>query len=842
MKSIVMYWKRVLVTGMVMPVLICSCKKPGEHGDIFDRKKLMAHYAADSLKQKAAVFLLDNIRWHLSKPAIRRAAPVVMERIGKADSVYYHITGGVNNVLLRHTEMNRWIKKQEEHFHSALAPLTQEALDASPEWYVLNNDFLIRHIDHAFSRWQDSPFAKNLNFDEFCEYLLPFSTIPFVGNMINGRDLYELTEKHITKSNPYTLQNVIESYTHFVRHLRAFLGERPPTPDLGWFEMCFQARRDCIPLCDLECNILRANGIPTAIDMNIGNREYAGQHHHCVIFDTNGISYPFHGESYLSDNEDWGYALEYKLNIYRLLYGVQGDSPYMLKGRREALPDHFQRPTIRDVTSHLKKTYPLILTWEQPIPNRLVWLYTYARDTSGVRAVTWGVVDSTGKKACFKNVIPNIFYIPAWLKENGDICFLSAPQYAEERKNFQDIRLRPVTDFATGNPTSRVNLKMTRKFPRKPNMIRLADEMVGGKFYGANQKNGSDKRELFTFTTPPQPLINEYQIRQPAAYRYYIYEAPDDKRANISVLEFLSSPDYGYLNTGIPVEPEILSPAEEAGKQREYVALIPLNIDEPEYDGHMETSSGKKRIVFELQQPQIATAIRLAPKNADNGIKPYEDYELFRWEDGWKLQQSKESTRHFLTFDSLPSDGLYWLRNNSRGQEEIPFVMVNQEPRFIYYETMMARKPFLYEKLSRRHWQCTVSSEEPESGPYEPGYARFMFDGNPATFWHSQYSGKLYKYPHRLCIDFNQTERIDGMIITPRGKDVAKEFEIFVSRDGENRELMGFFTLQNKKGEQVFYLDESKEVRFLEIELKNGYAEKPYTSIAEFEVFRRTMP
>lgn len=842
MKWIIEYWRKAFATGIIILVLICSCEKPGEHGENFDRKKLMAHYAADTLKQKAAAFLLDNLPWHLSKRAIRRPAPAMMQRIGKADSVYYHITGGVNNALLRHAEMNRWIKNREEYFNSILFLWTEEELDASPEWFVLNNDFLIRHIDHAFSRWRESPFAKNLSFDEFCEYLLPFSTIPLAGNIVNGRDLFELTGKYITRSNPYTLSNVVESYTHFIRHIRFFLGERPPVAELGWFEMFFQAKRDCVPLCDLECNVLRASGIPTAIDMNIGNREYAGQHHHCVIFDTNGISYPFHGESYLSDNDEWGYALEYKLNIYRLLYGVQADSPYALRGEGEVLPDNFQHPTIKDVTAYLKKTYPLTLNWDSSIPNRLVWLYTYARDTNGIRAVTWGVVDSTGRKACFRHVIPNILYIPAYLKDNGEVCFLSAPLYAGERKNFQDICLRPVTDFATGNPTPRVNLKMTRKFPRKPNMIRLADEMVGGKFYGANQKNGSDKRELFTITTPPQPLINEYQIGKPAAYRYYIYEAPDDKRANISILEFLSSPDYGYSNTGIPVKPEVLSLPEEGERKQEYVALIPLNMNEPEYDGNMETSSGKKRIVYELQEPQMATAIRLAPKNADNGIKPYEDYELFRWEDGWKLQQSKESTRHFLTFDSLPSDGLYWLRNNSRGQEEIPFVIVNQEPRFIYYETMMERKPFSYEKLSRRHWRCTVSSEEPESGPYEPGYARFMFDGNPTTFWHSQYSQKLYKYPHRLCIDFNRTERIDGMILTPRGRDVAKEFEISVSRDGENWQQMGFFTLQNKKGEQVFYLDESKEVRFLEIELKNGYAEKPYTSIAEFEVFRERMP
>lgn len=39
---------------------------------------------------------------------------------------------------------------------------------------TLSVDFLSYHIDWAFKVWQEQPWGKNISFDDFCEYILPY--------------------------------------------------------------------------------------------------------------------------------------------------------------------------------------------------------------------------------------------------------------------------------------------------------------------------------------------------------------------------------------------------------------------------------------------------------------------------------------------------------------------------------------------------------------------------------------------------------------------------------------------------------------------------------------------
>ena len=48
-------------------------------------------------------------------------------------------------------------------------------LDVYPDLQYVTADFLIDNIDRAFEVWQQ-PYAKELNFDDFCEYLLPYKS------------------------------------------------------------------------------------------------------------------------------------------------------------------------------------------------------------------------------------------------------------------------------------------------------------------------------------------------------------------------------------------------------------------------------------------------------------------------------------------------------------------------------------------------------------------------------------------------------------------------------------------------------------------------------------------
>ncbi len=101
----------------------------------------------------------------------------------------------------------------------------------------------------------------------------------------------------------------------------------------------------------------------------------------------------------------------------------------------------------------------------------------------------------------------------------------------------------------------------------------------------------------------------------------------------------------------------------------------------------MQTAPGAyPNITLTLDEPQIVTAVRFAPLNADNGIKSGNVYELFYWNNGWHSCGKRVAKYEFIEFEKVPANKLYWLRNRTEGKEEMPFTMVNGKQVFIYDE------------------------------------------------------------------------------------------------------------------------------------------------------------
>ena len=76
----------------------------------------------------------------------------------------------------------------------------------------------------------------------------------------------------------------------------------------------------------------------------------------------------------------------------------------------------------------------------------------------------------------------------------------------------------------------------------------------------------------------------------------------------------------------------------------------------------------------------------------------------------------------------------------------------------------------------------TVNSEE-QSFP-----ARYAFDGDPATFWHTEYSKTQRPHPHEIGIDLGAVYQVASVRYLPRqdGSPIGRigRFELYVSMDG----------------------------------------------------------
>ena len=73
------------------------------------------------------------------------------------------------------------------------------------------------------------------------------------------------------------------------------------------------------------------------------------------------------------------------------------------------------------------------------------------------------------------------------------------------------------------------------------------------------------------------------------------------------------------------------------------------------------------------------------PLNADNGIVPNNQYELLHWKNGeWKKISEQLAKFNYLVFD-VPQGALLWLRNLTKGKEELPFYLDDEGKQVFIY-------------------------------------------------------------------------------------------------------------------------------------------------------------
>ena len=88
-----------------------------------------------------------------------------------------------------------------------------------------------------------------------------------------------------------------------------------------------------------------------------------------------------------------------------------------------------------------------------------------------------------------------------------------------------------------------------------------------------------------------------------------------------------------------------------------------------------------------------------------------------------------------------------------------------------------------------------VSSEQKSGEPEPNGPASAAVDGNPNTYWHTEYSPSVAKYPHWITVRPAEAAQegarctITGFEYTTRGNAQngrVKDFDLFISKDGKN--------------------------------------------------------
>jgi hypothetical protein len=117
-----------------------------------------------------------------------------------------------------------------------------------------------------------------------------------------------------------------------------------------------------------------------------------------------------------------------------------------------------------------------------------------------------------------------------------------------------------------------------------------------------------------------------------------------------------------------------------------------------------------------------------------------------------------------------------------------------------------------------------------------------VIDGNLATIWHTTWGEKAAPFPHKVVLGFQQSASLQGVTLIPRQDNNKngriKEYVVYVSEDDKNwGPPVAQGSLANNADPQVITFASSVTGKYLKLEVRSGFDENPFTSLAELEVW-----
>ncbi len=266
-------WCGILIIGILVGCsfqknerLEHALKQSGENR--IHLETVLKHYQNDSLKYKAACFLIENMPYHFS----------IIEYFLSPNGEQYRpdlaLIGGPMEVKIHCDSLIRQGYTSRRYYEYDIV--------------VVDSSFLISNIELAFLVWE-KPWAKNVSFEDFCSYILPYRSQQEVLSNLRG----QLMERYLPILDSLKIETPLDACFALNEELSKIM--RYDQTGLPFYptneETYYGGVSQCEGLCNLGAMIMRAVGIPVVIDQTVWVRMDLG-HNWCAVLD-NGKFYPF---------------------------------------------------------------------------------------------------------------------------------------------------------------------------------------------------------------------------------------------------------------------------------------------------------------------------------------------------------------------------------------------------------------------------------------------------------------------------------------------------------------------------------------------------------------------
>lgn len=528
----------------------------------------------------------------------------------------------------------------------------------------ISADFLIENIDYSFKVREERKWGKYLSQEDFHEFILPYR----LGNEPLTdwkRDLYR--RFNAVLDSLYQGEDPIAACDSMYKYVSSLLDWKYCDELNGlYLDADFLLKKqtgDCRAIAAFTTFIMRAVGIPVAMDSYIYSVELANSHCWNVVKGKDGRVVPFtFGEIRPSNNG----KINRKLGkVYRNTFAMNKD--VLQKMGMNLLPHSLTDCHRTDVTDSYYPTNEVKVSCTLAEDEDIQDVFPGVFSINGWVAI--GMAESYQRgTAVFKNLELDNVYIPLYLK-GGHLVPAGFP-FRVEPESREVISYKPDEEKLE-------QMVLERKYPLTKGINGYMKRMTNGRFEGADNKDFKNAMVLYQLGEKewPERVINERQTAIPTPFRYVRYISADKYPGDIAEVAW-------YDRNGRKLEGRLLGTP--AYKDLSECALVNA------MDGNTLTFFSSAEfpgwVGLDLGSEQTIGKITYSPRNDDNFIREGDEYELFYFSAfGWiSLGKQTGTSSACLVYKDVPANSIYWLRNLTRGKEEQIFTYENGKQCFNY--------------------------------------------------------------------------------------------------------------------------------------------------------------
>ena len=600
-------------------------------GNRSELEKVLDHYSRtdrNPLKYKAAEYLIGNMTYHLSYP----------------DSLYQKYASEVDSLFVNQTDEDSCIveiEKISDKYISCMKP--------QYDIKTISADYLIWNIDYSFDLWHTSKFLSYLDFNDFCEYVLPYKCVElqpvnkwketYSGKHRGDLDLLEQFADLQDNSRVAVEATQVNLKNSIVRGIQVF--NCIPLVDMKALEHLGIAT--CRERAVLGLMNSRSKGLPVSLDMTPIWADRTSPHYWNNLYYglRNNIYYdPIFSRLGVAHNLDHPCS-----KIYRYSYKPE---PVLLdaKSHDPFFPEELSNIFVRDVTSEYGRTQDIEIKLES---SGCKYAYLCTSEGDSWHPVTVSRVRRG--KASYNDIGVDILYLIVAYDESGVQKPLSKPFIVDKHGNIKRIE----ADMDTT-----VNMVIRRKYPAFQHIFNIKDRL--GRFVIENSEDG-EEYSVQGISPDKKFLAGSIVVQDSTAKQYWGLRPYPGLTSELAEVYFYEK------HTGMQLHPSVVATGDISDEN----GNIPFNL----FDRKPLTNYAlcpESMLVLDFGKPVSIGHISYIKRGDGNDICPGETYELYYWADRWILHDTKEASDVFVEFDGLPANALYYIRCTTSGTQNRIFI------------------------------------------------------------------------------------------------------------------------------------------------------------------------